>query len=139
MTPDQIEAALEQPEFHNPLRELAKARIALESATDSYVGVFGETVGPDVYEDLDDREMEFFESLAGPFGETAGHEDAPADIIKDYCGALKATYLSPEYRLEEAISWSLHGDPLNWRRQNEPGHQNTGRVGRRSLFLNVCF
>ncbi len=107
MTPDQIEAALEQPEFHKPLMELARARIALEAATDEYVRVFGETVGPDVYEDLDDRENDFFEDMAGPFGETAGHEDAPADVIKAYYNTLKTTLLSPQHRLKAALETPL--------------------------------
>ncbi len=106
MTPEQIEAALEQPEFNNPLMELARARIALDIVLDTYEmaleGPNGEGYA-EAMEAFDNREADFFEGMAGPFGETAGHEDAPEQVIKDYYNTLKATLLSPQHRLKEAI------------------------------------
>ncbi len=107
MRPEAIEAALEQPEFNNPLMALAKARIALEGAMTNYDYVIGDFCflePEEALELLDEREMDFFEDMAGPFGETAGHEDSPADIIKNYYTGIKTTLLSPQHRLKEAIS-----------------------------------
>lgn len=108
MTPDQIEEALEQPEFNKPLQELATARIAMEDATVAYGSALGEAVTQkdldEASQELDDMEYEFFEKMASPFGELAGHEDAPTEIIKAYYLGIKARLLKPENRIKEAMN-----------------------------------
>lgn len=108
MTPDQIEEALEQPEFNKPLQELAKARIAFEPIAENYYTASGGTFDSDeaeaMTETLDEREYEYFENMALPFGDTADHEDSAAEIIREVYKGIKANLLKPENRLKEALS-----------------------------------
>lgn len=109
MTPEQIEEALEQPEFNKPLMDLAKKRIAVDTALEEWADVVGgERYDHEDFEadmdTLDDKEHEFFEDFAGPFEVTTGCQATATDIIKTYYQGIKTRLLKPENRIKKAMN-----------------------------------
>ena len=113
MTPEDIEKALEQPEFNKHLVQLAEAEVFLEKAVeqlDAAMRLFNETFDfmdnfgiPDI---LTDEKNDFFKALCLPLGNTAAHLDNPWEIAEDYYNDIKARLLSPAYRLKQTLESS---------------------------------
>lgn len=106
MTPDQIEEALEQPEFNKPLQILAKAEIALEQAAEVFQSALGATYHFEgavatLADEIGDAVHDFAYDVSESFPETSF--DRQEIILEAYKG-IKANLLKPENIIKEALS-----------------------------------
>lgn len=104
MTPEQIEAALEQPEFNSPLAKMAALAITLEKTANEIDDMDVEDMSlSDIVADiLCEIEHSFCDNMSLPFsGEETGA--FPVDTVKKVYQGIKARLLSPEYRLKAAL------------------------------------